>query len=1025
MTKNGWKKGIMGLLAMALCWTNLQAQAYKKGFKALDKGDFEAARTTFESLLGKDSERPAAEMGLAKIYSNKEFAEYDLQKAYDYITAGIADVKKLDSGARNKLQDDDKGAMDMGKVQRDIITVAYDLAKKENTSAAYGNFLKIYTQASKSQVDNATKFRDLRGVEEAEKSGKYKTFEDWYRQCHATALKLAPEVAIRGQKGMLEAFIRENGWTSYGEFAGQYPDNIYVKDNTAAQAFVQTALSNKISDYREFLKNYGSSPFAKIAVDSLSVLIVQENRVDEYDFFVRNYPTHPNAPDIWKAFYNAYLEGNGQNSVFKFEQDYPNFPFKDQLEKDKNEARKKSEAPLFEKTRVSRDTRSYMDYIAQFPNSPYFPQLEQPMLEAMRLQRDLVACETWAKLYPQSDSAQAVLNWIFDYYKADGEWTTMDLFVQRYPNFADKAKLNAELTLARLGVETHPELPFDTDRRQMYEDYIQRAAPRSLAFVVLQRYIERDVTAGNYPAALAKVERFAPFFGENHYEIQQLSQLLKTAESAEDLQKKAFPTAINTAKTSEYVPLMSADGNALYFCRYDLMDENIYVSTKKDGVWQTAELVKDISSDRNNEGPMTLSADGNTLISFIEGNLYYSDRTAKGWTSPQPLPDVINSDYWDADATLSADGNALIFISRRPGVSGIHRDKWFVYHGDNFGNCDIFVSVRSENGLWQEPINLGAVVNTPFAERSPFLHYDMKTLYFSSDGHGSLGRMDVYKTERLDDSWTNWSTPVNLGKNVNTAGNDWGYKISTDGSKMYYAAAQKNTSNNDQNLDIFEMNMPAKARPDEVCTISGKISDGSGAPVAAQVVWEDLATGKKIGQLKSNPQTGEFFIVIPEGKNYSYFIQKEGFIPQADNIDLRETHCPMQIEKNIQLVNIQEMADKDIPLTLKNLFFDFNKYEIKSESHPELNRLVENVKLAQQYGLKLEIGGHTDNVGSDKDNLTLSRNRAQAVRNYLIAKGCPADIIRAEGYGEGKPIATNDTDEGRAMNRRVEVKFTR
>lgn len=1004
----------------------LEAQAYKKGFKALEKSDWNGARTVFESLLGKDSERPVAEVGLGQLHANPKFEEYDLKKAYEYYGSALASLKKLDAKTKSKLQEAGYGNMSIAKMRSGIVDKAYEEAKKTNTSSAYGDFLKNYPDASKVQIDNGTKLRDLRGVEEAEKSGKYASFEDWYRRSHESALKLAPETAIRGEKGMLEAFVRQNGWQSFGEFAGTYPDNVYVKDQAAAQAFVQAAIKNQIAEYRGFINRYGQSPFVKIAADSLCSLMLTQGKVDEYDFFVRNYAAHPRINEVWQAFYKAFIEGNGINSVFQFEQNYPGFPFKDQLEKDKTEARKKGELPLFEKTRASRNLQSHLDFIAHYSGSPYLPDLEDSFFELLQQGTpNPRAFALFVQTYPQSKHLQTVLGWLFEQYASDGEWSSLDLFEERYPAFEDKARLQAERVLARKGLELHLERPFDSRNRSLYEAYIEQAAPRALAFVALQRYMERDITSGNYPAALAKLERFAPGFGTGHYELEQLRALLKAVEPQEDLERTAFPPAINT-NTSEYVPLMTADGESLYFCRYIVhdMSEDIYVSQRRDGVWQPAEQVKDLSNRRNNEGPMALSADGNTMILFVEGNLYSAERTATGWSAPMPLPPIINSEYWDADAALSADGKALVFISHRPGAKGIHRSRWKThYHGDNFGNCDLFVSLRDENGAWREPINLGPTVNTPFSERSPFLHYDLKTLYFSSDGHGGLGRMDVYKTERLDDSWTRWSTPVNLGKNINTAGNDWGYKISTDGSKIYYSAARNNATDNEQNMDIFEMKLPERARPQSVCIVSGRVVDAQGAPVAAQVIWEDLATGQKIGELKSNPQNGNFFLVLPEGKNYGYYLHKEGYLPQADNIDLRSLKCPLTIDKQIQLTNLTEMVEKDIALPLKNLFFDTNKFELKPESFPELNRLMDYVRLAQQQGYRLEIAGHTDSQGSDRDNLTLSRNRARSVREYLISKGCPPDMIRSEGYGESKPVADNESEAGRALNRRVEVRF--
>ncbi|MCH2046706.1 MAG: OmpA family protein, partial [Saprospiraceae bacterium] len=409
------------------------------------------------------------------------------------------------------------------------------------------------------------------------------------------------------------------------------------------------------------------------------------------------------------------------------------------------------------------------------------------------------------------------------------------------------------------------------------------------------------------------------------------------------------------------------------------------------------------------------------LIVFVEGDLFFSEKTIEGWQEPLPYPYPINSEFWDADAMLSSDGNAMVFVSRRKEVLHMHHKKWETYHGDGFGNIDIFISLKDENGNWEEPINLGETINTPYAERTPFLHPDMKTLYFSSDGHGGLGKMDVYKTTRLDDTWMNWSTPVNLGKDINTTENDWGYKVSTDGKMAYFAISNENIGG-EYSQDICTIELPKDLRPETVSTISGQLTDSEGYPIEAEIIWEDLQSGEIVGKLKSDPNTGKFFVVLPNDRQYSYFVSKDGFFPKANNIDLRDKGKQVDVDESLEMVRIEEMVEKDIALPLKNLFFETNKYNIKETSFLELDRLAQ---LIQDYNLKVEIAGHTDDRGSDQDNKVLSQNRANAVKKYLIKQGCDTNKIQAIGYGEDNPVKSNKTIEGRAKNRRVEVRFKR
>jgi outer membrane protein OmpA-like peptidoglycan-associated protein len=341
------------------------------------------------------------------------------------------------------------------------------------------------------------------------------------------------------------------------------------------------------------------------------------------------------------------------------------------------------------------------------------------------------------------------------------------------------------------------------------------------------------------------------------------------------------------------------------------------------------------------------------------------------------------------------------------------------YHGSTWGNTDIYVSEKTDKG-WSEPINLGTTINTPFAERKPFLHPDGKTLYFSSEGHTSIGRLDVYMATRLNEtSWTDWSEPKNLGKNINTGYDDWGYKISTDGTTAYYAA-QNNESGN-QNLDIYSVPLPQQAKPEEVFIISGKVTDEKETPLEADLTWEDVTSGKLIGKLKSNPITGEYFIAVPFGKKIGYFASKEGYYETSNFIDLSTKNKTEKIRQDIVLVSIKKMIEEGQSVRLNNIFFDYDKFDLKEESFPELDRLLRF--LNENKGVKVQIAAHTDDQGSDPYNQRLSENRAKAVLDYLVTKGIDKNRLKSVGFGEKQPIASNENEEGRAQNRRVEFKF--
>ena len=326
-------------------------------------------------------------------------------------------------------------------------------------------------------------------------------------------------------------------------------------------------------------------------------------------------------------------------------------------------------------------------------------------------------------------------------------------------------------------------------------------------------------------------------------------------------------------------------------------------------------------------------------------------------------------------------------------------------------SVNIFVSLMDDNGNWGEPIDLGAMINTPGLERKPFLHPDMQTLYFSSDRHGNLGDLDVFKTTRLsEDSWTEWSTPVNLSAQINSPRQEWGYKISTDGSTAYYSDGN----------DLYTLELPLNMRPNAVATIAGTVRDEAGRTVGVTIRWEDLDSHESIGQSQTDPANGSFYLVLPLGRNYGYYIDDERYFPLSNNIDLREQKKSVDIVKNIQLTSYKQMIEQGMAVQVNNLFFPVNEYVLLPQSENELMRVAGIIK---ERKLRVEISGHTDSTGDQQKNMVLSKQRAESVRSFLIKQGCDASLLVSKGYGATRPIADNATEEGRQQNRRVELQF--
>jgi outer membrane protein OmpA-like peptidoglycan-associated protein len=348
-------------------------------------------------------------------------------------------------------------------------------------------------------------------------------------------------------------------------------------------------------------------------------------------------------------------------------------------------------------------------------------------------------------------------------------------------------------------------------------------------------------------------------------------------------------------------------------------------------------------------------------------------------------------------------------------------------------------------------INLGEVINTPYAEYSPFLHPDGKTLYFSSDGHPGLGGLDVFKSTRLSsDSWTEWSEPVNLGKEINTPDNDWGYQFPAAGDRAYFAVA--NRPGGYGGSDIYSIGLPTVAKPATVITIYGTVTDPDGNFLAADIRWNDIDAGKEVGEATSDPQTGEFVINLPGGGRYSYYAEKAGYMGESEHVDLTEDLGYREYAIDIVLYPIPQqpaapepVAEEPPPavmpaepapvitpepepepevvavIRMNNIFFDFDQATLRRESRLELDRWVRLLK--ENPALSLEVAGYADSIGTEAYNQKLSERRAQAVCDYLGQQGIDPGRLVAKGFGELQPAASNDTAEGRQRNRRVEAKI--
>ncbi len=526
-------------------------------------------------------------------------------------------------------------------------------------------------------------------------------------------------------------------------------------------------------------------------------------------------------------------------------------------------------------------------------------------------------------------------------------------------------------------------------------------------------------------------------------------------------------SAVNS-EFSELNPVISPDGRTLYFGRknhpanrYGVKgsetisgSQDIWFSEKVGDTWSTARRLSEVLNRDQYNTILSISPDGQTILlkgAYVNGTyetrgFSISNKTTAGWTVPVKV-DIPGYEQMSKGKNeygyLTMDGKAILLAFARK---------------KNSEDDDLYVSFF-EDGRWTRPLELGDEINTKYSETTPFLSADGKTLYFSSDRPGGQGSQDIYLTRRLDDTWQHWRKPQNLGAPINTEEYDAYYSISAKGDYAYFMSGKGSLGKK----DIFRLaiesppggglvkesegkdsggkiiNAPADAamadsrfdpsstrsvtsqESDPVVLLSGTVlnQQTGKVPEDAYVTYEDLSNGKVLGQAKPDPTTGKYKLVLPYGKNYGITAKAKGLIPTSTNLDLTTVRG-----------RYLELDDRDlsmVPLvkgntaTINNLFFDLGKATLKPESEPELKRILQVMK--ENTALVIEISGHTDNTGSDEINNKLSIERANAVRENLLKGGIDQARIKTKGYGKSKPKADNATEEGRQINRRVEIEI--
>ncbi|MBG8552773.1 OmpA family protein [Hymenobacter guriensis] len=548
--------------------------------------------------------------------------------------------------------------------------------------------------------------------------------------------------------------------------------------------------------------------------------------------------------------------------------------------------------------------------------------------------------------------------------------------------------------------------------------------------------------------AIAEYKKAVPPTGaKNALALQQeIRKHITECESGMALMKKPTRVFIDNAGPGvnspfpDYGPVISADESVILFTSRRNNStggqtdpesggffEDVYQSNRAGDGWGPARALAEPVNTDGHDATVGLSPDGQRMLIYVEnngGDLNECDLRGNKWSKPQTLGKRVNTNAHESSASYSPDGRILYFVSDQPEGS--------------LGSRDIYRIELEGKG---KAVNLGPAINTPYGEEGVFMHPDGKTMYFSSEGHNSMGGYDIFKSVYENGKW---SKPENLGWPINTPDDDVFFVISASGRHGYYSSYRDDGQGS---KDIYQITFLGPEKPPvlsnedqllasraapvketvlaaavpvattQVTILKGIVTDAeSKQPLEATIDVVDNQKNQTIASFRSNSQSGRYLVSLPSGINYGIVVRQEGYLFHSENFDLPAGAAYSEVVKDIALKKLNVGAK----VVLNNIFFDTDKSTLRKESTAELERLV--ALLNETPKLRIEISGHTDNVGNPAYNQKLSENRARVVVDYLITKGIDKGRLTFAGYGLTQPVASNTTKEGRQQNRRTEFK---
>jgi outer membrane protein OmpA-like peptidoglycan-associated protein len=1053
-------------LAFACLPLCLSAQ-YLAGTEALNAQQFPEALKLFRQA---GTKIPAlTQLGMARYFSAPGNPAFHLDSAYACVLAGTKAYRNLDDKKQEAVKKE-MGKDSPVKIRREIEKhwAAEVIALKD--LQAMNRFLAVAKNALPEDRDAVTTQRDQLAYTEAYTQNTpqalYTLLSSYDQSLRTTNPILFQKAGIR----LFEWFIQENGWSEQEKFKTAYPGANFARDTvlTAMKAAANLATRNRTEGWQAFARRYSGTVFEAIGLDSLSAFILQKGSLAQCEEYLKSWPNGPERNRVWERLYQLYRSSlPDPPGLQSFAARFPDFPFQERLRQDEKtaleffyEATMRSDSagrmarflqsyPAYPKAdsvwlrfytlararaKTPKEIETFLDtypgmpaplresavsekkawedriqlqiyerlvaagnptpllrYATRQPPLKFAKEALLKLPEILLKSDSVEAIRTFLKALPGHPDRARVMERLYMVTNAGQSLESIRAFVEAYPDFDSvRVKVDrAEILMADI-----LEGPFSDERQEAYSQFVKEYAPSDEAFFVLQKMMYGDFSEGNWQGVEDTLKQYEPFFNKNNSAFQDFyARALR-----KELSRRRAPLQWEDGKDYEgYSPELTANGKQLYFTRTGVESEteDVFYTQYSEKGWSAPVPVSSLNTPKKNEAVQNISANGTEMLLFVDGDIYESKKTAQGWKAAGLLPGGINTPYWDGDPRYF--GKGLVFVSAKD------------------GDMDIYFALYGADGTTlQKPFPIGDVINTWGDERNPFLHPDMKTLYFASDGHDGFGGFDIYMSTRLDDTWRNWSKPRNLGLLFNSSDDDWHFIVTTDGSRAYSVSDEQGDNH------ITYMDLPQSYRPEPVYTFETTVLDANGKPVDGEVVIQDLETGKIVQIVRPDPITGAVFVPVSEKKNYRAELRKTDTPPVSLELSFARDTAKTIVKGPVIVATTEDLMRSGASIVLNNLFFETGSYTLLDPSRLELDALAKYLK---DNNLAVEIQGHTDDIGSAYSNQLLSENRASAVRDYLIARGCAPEKVQATGYGETRPAILNQDEQSRQKNRRVEFRL--